>query len=302
MIGLYFAVRDSEGLHDAAVWVLDPWWLNGCVLRAAEVLPPGSPGLAKADAIRYKPWLPRRFDTKRRLKKRLPVAIYPNHLDRRIAVQRSGFTLHGLDRRGLEEIFSGSNDHLAKIVIPSYATERITEELDDCGTDEVAVYPDLQGLGTAVSRAFLEKRVVPPHEDLMTRLKRSPIHGVGVFAIRKIKKGTPLFAGDLDEMLWVEADELPKQKRLREFYRDFSVVKNGRYGCPRHFHRLTMAWYLNDPKKGEKPNVICDGNYEFRALRDIERGEELTVDSNSYSDHAKTAGVKNKSIRRSPKK
>src|SRR6266852_2663691 len=29
LIGLYFAVRDNPGYYDAAVWLLDPWWLNG---------------------------------------------------------------------------------------------------------------------------------------------------------------------------------------------------------------------------------------------------------------------------------
>src|SRR6266404_8962436 len=67
-IGLYFAVKDSTGMHDAAVWTLDPWWLNGIVLGEDEgVLPPGSPGLAAADARRYQPWLPDRFDAKGKL-------------------------------------------------------------------------------------------------------------------------------------------------------------------------------------------------------------------------------------------
>jgi len=48
-----------------------------------------------------------------------------------------------------------------------------------------------------------------------------------------------------------------------------------------------MSWYINDPKRGQKPNVVCDGNYDFRAARDIKEGEELTVDSTTYSDHAK---------------
>jgi hypothetical protein len=48
-----------------------------------------------------------------------------------------------------------------------------------------------------------------------------------------------------------------------------------------------MSWYLNDPRAGEKPNVICDENYEFKSSQDIKRGEELTVNSNAYSDHAK---------------
>jgi hypothetical protein len=48
-----------------------------------------------------------------------------------------------------------------------------------------------------------------------------------------------------------------------------------------------MSWHLNDPISGEMPNVNCNADYEFVASRDIESGEELTVDSHTYSDHRK---------------
>jgi hypothetical protein len=287
-IGLYFAVKDSEGVNDAALWVIDPWWLNDRVLGETEVLPPGSAGLADADAKRYHPWLPERFDAGRRLKKELPVAILSNYFDPRIAAQRSCFTIHGVRTEGLEKLFPRSKDHLAKIIIPAYAVENILDELEENGIDQTTIYPDLQGLGAAVANGFLERVLVDPHKKLYTRLQPSPIDGVGVFAIRKIKKGTRLFSEDLDEMRWVNADDLPKQKVLRSFYDDFAVWKGGRCGVPGHFHRLTMSWYLNDPRKGEKPNVVCDENYQFRSSRNIKRGEELTVDSTTYSDHAKS--------------
>jgi len=294
-IGLYFAVKDTDGSHDAVVWVLDPWWLNGIVLGKdyAEVLPAGSPGLAEADARRYQPWLPDRFDAKAKLTTTLPVAIYPTQFDARIAAQRSCFTVHGRRRARLNELFPKPTDHLARIVIPSYAADGIRDELDDYGIDEAVIYPDLEGLGKCVSRHWLQDDDEPlPHKGILTRLKPSPIHGIGVFAIGAIKKGTRLFSQDSDEMRWVKADALPKDKQLRQLYDDFAVVKNGkagrpkRYGCPRHFDRLTTSWYLNDPKPGHKPNVRCDENYDFWALRDIKEGEELTVDSDTYSDHS----------------
>jgi hypothetical protein len=294
-LGLYFAVKDSDGLHDAVVWALDPWWLNGRVLgkNHGEVLPAGSAGLSQADAQRYQPWLPDRFDAKAKLTTKLPVAIFPTQFDRRIAAQRSCFTIHGHRRAPLNDLFLKSTDHLARIIVPSYATDAIRDELDDCGIDETAIYPDLEGLGKVVSRNWLLDDDDPlPHRGALARLKRSPIHGVGVFAIRAINKGTRLFSQDSDEMRWIEADRLPTDKQLRKLYKDFAIVKEGkdghptRYGCPRHFDRLTVSWYLNDPRPGEKPNVRGDENYDFWALRDIKAGEELTVDSRTYSDHA----------------
>jgi hypothetical protein len=98
-------------------------------------------------------------------------------------------------------------------------------------------------------------------------------------------------------------------KQLTQFYDDFAVVKNGkdgrpeRYGCPRRFDCLTTSWYLNDPKPGDRPNVRCDENYDFLALRDIKEGEELTVDSTTYSDHAVSKPIKTKgSVRKKIKK
>jgi len=287
LMGLYFAVRDAEGLQDAAVWVIDPWWLNGQVLGKAEVLPPGSAGLAKADTERYRPWLPDRFDPKKHLRKKLPIAVFPNYFDRRIAAQRSCFTIHGVLRDPLETTFGARGDHLTKITIPAFVAESIKDELDDFGIDEVAIYPDLQGLGVSVTDAFIEKRTFLPHEGICTRLAPSPIHGVGVFAIRKIQKGTPLFPEDIDEMRWIDGKKVPKRKHLRQFYADFAVEKDGKYGCPQHFTRLTMSWYLNDPPPGCLPNVRCDENYDFWALRDIQKDEELTVDTTVYSEHKK---------------
>jgi hypothetical protein len=252
-IGLYFALKDSEGYHDAAVWVLDPWRLNKLVLDADEVLPPGSDGLPDADILKYRPWLPDRFDAKQRLKKKSPVAIYPNQFDRRIAAQRSCFTVHGIQPDSLEKLFPKSQKLFAKIVIPARAIESVRGKLEDISIDEATIYPDLEGLGKCVAR-WLMKDVDTLHDGLYTRLMPSSIEGVGVFAIRDIKKDTLLFSGDSDEMRWVRADELPKESALREFYKRFAVVKNGKngrpkwYGCPRNFHRLTMSWYINDPK------------------------------------------------------
>ena len=128
----------------------------------------------------------------------------------------------------------------------------------------------------------MEKTLKLPHHRVLTRLQPSERHGVGVFAITKIRKGTRLFFDDLDEMVWVEQSSVRRlPKRLRKLYEDFAVLKDGRFGCPRNFNRLTMSWYLNESKQ---PNVRCVEGYDFEALRDIEEGEELTADYSAYSD------------------
>lgn len=120
-----------------------------------------------------------------------------------------------------------------------------------------------------------------PHIDVYTRLRPSNIHGVGVFAIRQIKKGTPLFGDDKD-IVWVDEGaivNLPDE--LKRLYEDFAIIKDRRYGCPSNFNFLTMSWYLND---SDNPNVAVDDEYNMSALRDIEAGEELTIDSSKFSE------------------
>jgi hypothetical protein len=216
-----------------------------------EVIPPGSPGLSDTDKNTYNQWLPERFDTEHRLSVKLPVAVFPTHFDRRISAQSSCFTIHGRDRRGLDELFTNRTAHLAKIVIPSYAIEDIREELSDFAVDEATIYPDLPGLGIAVTKNWLFKELPLPHYQLYTRLQPSPIHGIGVFAIQDIPKG-PLFSEDLDEMRWIEKADLHKQKQLRKFYDDFAVWKNGRFGCPKHFHHVMVSERSQEWRKAQR--------------------------------------------------
>ena len=136
------------------------------------------------------------------------------------------------------------------------------------------------GLWAEAFKGWCTMKDALPHSHVYTRLMRSPIHGVGVFAIRSIKKGTRLFDSE-EEITWVDEQELKHLSRqIRKLYEDFSVIKDGKYGCPINFNRLTMAWYLND---SDQPNVIVDDDYNMWAARDIEEGEELTIDSSKFS-------------------
>ena len=284
LLALYFAVRDNPGYYDAAVWALDPYELNNKAIGRECVIPPSASGVSNRDKDQVRPWLPKRFKRRTVLPK-CPVAIYPSHTARRISTQRSCFTIHGTDLEGLDILEKKKSNYLTKIVIPAYKVQLIRKELDACGIDESTIFPDLEGLGKSIHLRWLKENR-EPHRNVYTRLRPSPIHGVGVFAIKRIKKGTLLFSGDNEEMVWVEQDKLPRApKEIRRLYDDFPVKKEGLYGCPISFNRLTMAWYLNEPRKGDRPNVEGDpATYEFRTLRGIAAGEELTVNYDRYSE------------------
>ena len=121
-----------------------------------------------------------------------------------------------------------------------------------------------------------------PHLGVFVRLQPSRIHGVGVFAIRDIPKGTYVFRGDDEEMVWIR-DSTTKRldSETKRLYHDFCVARNGKFGCPTSFNMLTPAWYLNHSRKA---NMAADENYDFYATRRIKKGEELTVDYDTYND------------------
>jgi hypothetical protein len=124
-----------------------------------------------------------------------------------------------------------------------------------------------------------------PHHHVYARLFCSPIHGVGVVAIRDIKRDTLIFKGDEAELVWIDKKNIESlDPHIKRLYNDFSIIKQGKYGCPENFNLLTLAWYLNEPKQGEQPNVRANEDYEFLADRDIKKGEELTVRYCTYSE------------------
>ena len=125
-----------------------------------------------------------------------------------------------------------------------------------------------------------------PHEGVYTRLKPSDIHGVGVFAILDIPKDTYIFNGDNSKMVWVDKSVIDKQdEEIIKLYDDFCIIKGNKYYCIDSFNNLNVGWYLNESK--DDPNVGCDDNYEFYALRDIKKGEELTMDYSSFCEYPK---------------
>jgi hypothetical protein len=126
-----------------------------------------------------------------------------------------------------------------------------------------------------------------PHEAVFVRLGVSEVHGIGVFAICPISRGTRIFANDSLPVTWIEeavldrADLSVAQARL---YRDFGVLRHGRIGCPLNFNYLTPSWYLNEPPAGKAASVATDADLNFFACRDIAEGEELTIIYSAFSE------------------
>ena len=121
-------------------------------------------------------------------------------------------------------------------------------------------------------------------EDIYCRIGRSKIHGVGVIAIRKIPKGTNPFKKATDfNLVRFKKTELKKlDPRVKKMIVDFLSLDREDILVPdTGLNALDISFHMNQSKK---PNVIVGENEDFFAARNIQEGEELTVDYSTFSD------------------
>ncbi len=81
----------------------------------------------------------------------LPVAISPNHIDKRIRAQSGYFTLHGANIWAID-YYEPIRDILVKIMIPYSAIPAMVRDLEAVGITDSLVFPDLSGLAKEVLR------------------------------------------------------------------------------------------------------------------------------------------------------
>jgi hypothetical protein len=143
LVALYFAVHDQPEPYDAAVWVLDPWWLNRKLRKGIDG--PMLPGWQEAEPYLWN--LEDAFVRDVDVDVRRVAAIDPPHVDRRLAVQRSRFLIFGksMDLTRMD-IVKEKDCRLARIILPKKSIATILDELVDCGLTVSAVFPDLEHL------------------------------------------------------------------------------------------------------------------------------------------------------------
>ena len=124
-------------------------------------------------------------------------------------------------------------------------------------------------------------------QDTYVMIKPSPLHGIGVFAIRDIPKGTrDLFSqgvGEWIKLTIAEVEALPKHSR--DLVENHCLFDEDYYYVPDYgFKLVDLVVYLNH---SDTPNVISINEGEFfEAIRDITAGEELLLDYGTIVDCA----------------
>lgn len=133
------------------------------------------------------------------------------------------------------------------------------------------------------------------------RLRRSSIHGVGLFAIREIPKGVNPFkrVSPIDNIIVdvseEEVESLPLE--IKDYIKNF-FAKDDRNNYPvlgNGLNALDITFFLNH---SDTPNVTSDEEYvpldtycPYKTLRKIEKGEELTQNYNEMFKDLKQFGI-----------
>jgi len=155
LVALHFALRFSVPGKLPTVWALNPWFLNAATAGEMYIL--------KIEDLRKFPKLHAYLtnaDEDGDMVPELPIAFAPTIIDSRMLGQRSYFTLHGSDSRGLEAMPKlrslVQQGHLRKAILDLDRDEvrRMKMTLSTCGISEVTVFPDLGGLVRQVISDF----------------------------------------------------------------------------------------------------------------------------------------------------
>jgi SET domain-containing protein len=109
------------------------------------------------------------------------------------------------------------------------------------------------------------------NEIVKIKLAPSPIHGIGVFAMRNIKKGENLYTDIIPHQFDVPYSKFPKLRVgiAEQILGHFPLVVEGSHFL---YPVTKMSAYLNH---SDKPNYDAVKDV---ALQDIKKGEEITED------------------------
>ena len=114
--------------------------------------------------------------------------------------------------------------------------------------------------------------------EVYCKLGVSKIHGVGVFALRDIPKGTKplksMVTHKEKKFSRTELKDVPGS--VRKHLSDFCLVEGGRVFVPQiGMNAVNISTYLNHSKT---PNLFFNKDDELEALFDVKRGDEMTID------------------------
>ena len=124
------------------------------------------------------------------------------------------------------------------------------------------------------------KHYIEAHNDVLCKLAPSPIHGVGVFAIKDIPADTVIFRSDTayDEVDIKILNRIPKE--VAELYSSLFIYDDESIWIPKNgVNSVDISFYINH---SVEPNLKYDlENDLFVSKISISKNTELTFDYRS---------------------
>ncbi|RYX80091.1 FRG domain-containing protein, partial [bacterium] len=165
LIALFFAVKEHKSLENGKVWILSPIKLNNYSVsklintdKNFDIIPGATkmdkgPLLNEKDELRVPAMLTKYYKMQYDVDEKLyPLAIYPTHLDERMAAQQACFTIFGNVVNGLEN-HDSEKKFVESICIHKNYKKDILRQLKQLGISYYTIYPDLDGLGKEINFA-----------------------------------------------------------------------------------------------------------------------------------------------------
>jgi FRG domain len=84
----------------------------------------------------------------------LPVAVYPTYVHARLRAQRSCFTVHGKQKKGLATLVPSTSGILTRYDVDPTRRQSMMNELRTMGITDSVAFPDLDGLAKELKAQF----------------------------------------------------------------------------------------------------------------------------------------------------
>ena len=132
------------------------------------------------------------------------------------------------------------------------------------------------------------KKTIQNLKNTYCRIKVSKIEGVGIFAIRDIPKNIDPFYGVVKHT-WIKINPRDFEnldKEIKKMISDFfGADKKGNFYIPEcGLNGIDISFFLNTSKN---PNIKTKNGLNFKTIKKIKKGEELTVSYATYDERYK---------------
>jgi SET domain-containing protein len=126
-----------------------------------------------------------------------------------------------------------------------------------------------------------EKLILNRLDQVCCKLAPSTIHGVGVFAIKNIKKGTNPFKNSYIAQDSILVNKNKINTEMKELLNDYHPSMDNKLQIVSSYpNQIIWTNYIN--YSYDNPNIELMINGEWQTIKDIKKGEEVLENPNKF--------------------